>query len=230
MTRSKLITFFCLLLTFSILISSCSQNDCRRVIFENDFKNGNNNTFVEYGKIEENSDSLTLYQIDGVGPLTYFGKNESKNSTFTSSGLYSEISMNIKLDDYLENEYFCWNFALNNNNDEILTNVKVYFKKVSTGLEINFVQNAQNSEVLYTISEDGEYVFEISFYSSVKDEILFNLTIKKDNKKIFSSQGNSLKIGEDSVKTDEVKGMRYAFLSEMTVEKIEVKKVRLLEN
>ena len=88
----------------------------------------------------------------------------------------------------------------------------------------------ENSKV---IEKTGDYILQVSFYSNIKDEILFNITLteKSNDEDIFVVSGEKLlDSDEKQIETSQVGGMRSVGLSYMTIESVKMKKVRLLEN
>lgn len=243
MSKTKTIfAFFCMLLLFSVIFSACSQKDSRPIIFENDFSKGNNSTFTSFGTIQNNNDkTISLIKSkDNIGPVCYFGK-ENKNSVWVDRGLTSELVFEIKPSEIETDKCFDWSFVINNLENSPLSQVVVSFRKYKKGLMVGHSQktgensNKENTsnENSKVIEKTGDYILQVSFYSNIKDEILFNITLteKSNNEDIFVVSGEKLlDSDEKQIETSQVGGMRSVGLSYMNIETIKLKKVRLLEN
>ena len=243
MSKTKtLFAFFCMLLSFSIIFSACSQKDSRPVIFENDFSKGNNSTFTSFGTIKDNEDKTIsiVKSKDNIGAVCYFLK-DNKNSVWVDRGLTSELVFEIKPAEIETNECFDWSFVVNNLDNNPLSQVVVSFRKYDKGLMVGYSQktgesaNKENTsnEKSKVIEKSSDYILQVSFYSNIKDEILFNITLteKSNNEDIFVVNGEKLlDSDEKQIETSQVGGMRSVGLSYMTIDSIKMKKVRLLEN
>lgn len=237
--------FFCLLISFSFIFTACSQKDSRAVVFENEFLKGNVSTFGTYGTIIDNEDkTITLLKsTNNVGPITYFGNSESKNSIWVDRGLTCELVFELKPAEIEIDDCFDWTFAVNNKEYNQLSQVVVSFRKFDKGLRVGFSQKSSEASNLESTKEEnekskvieksGDYILQVSFYSNIKNEILFNiiLTEKSNDEDVFVINGEKLLIADDNqIKTEEMGGIRSAGLSYMTLSSLKVKKVRLLEN
>lgn len=246
MSKTKsLFAFFCFLLSFAVVFSSCSQKDYRAVIFENDFSKGNNSTFGNYGTIVENLDESSITLIkgnDNVGAISYFG-NENKSSYFVDRGLTGELEFELKPSEIETNNCFDWTFVINNTEDNPLAEVVVSFRKYEKQLRVGFSQKSgeaanQNStsienEKSKVIEKTGDYLLQVSFYSNIKDEILFNVRLveKSNEEEVFVISGEKLlDADEKQIESKQIGGMRSVGLSYMTIPSIKLKKIRLLEN
>ena len=246
MSRTKTVyAFFCLLLCFAFLFSACSQKDNRSVIYENNFEKGNNNTFGTFGTIVENEDkSLTLKKSEdnNVGPISYFGKNENKNSSWVDRGLAAEITFELDPYKFETDESFNLTFTLNNKDFNSLAEVTVCFRKYNNGLRIgtaktsgeetNITATQESNNKSKRIERSCNYTLEVSFYTSIKNEISYRVILKEeDGTKIYTEVFEKLENADrESVQPDQVGGFRSVSLSYMTTSEIKVKKLRLLEN
>ena len=243
MSKTKtLIAFFCMLLLFSIIFSACSQKDSRPVIFENDFSKGNNSTFTSFGTIKDNEDKTIsiVKSKDNIGAVCYFSK-DNKNSVWVDRGVTSELVFEIKPAEIETNECFDWSFVVNNLDNNPLSQVVVSFRKYDKGLMVGYSQKtgeiankeSTSNEKSKVIEKSSDYILQVSFYSNIKDEILFNITLteKSNDEDIFVVNGEKLlDSDEKQIETSQVGGMRSVGLSYMTINSIKMKKVRLLEN
>ena len=241
--KYKILAFFLILISFSLIFGACSQKDNKIVIFESEFKNGNSNVFGGFGTIFDENDGVILSRAQNkfVGPTTYFGKNESKNSVWALKGLTAEITMQLNAD-IATNKSFDWTFYLNNKNNQILAEVCVCFRKYenalrvgyskSSGEESNLNATSFENKTAKTITVSGDYILSVSFYSNIENEILYNILLKnKKNDFIFEKNGEFLQNSNNiNVNKDEIGGVRSASLSYMTIDSLKVKKLRLLEN
>lgn len=244
MQKFKIITAFFMLAVFAIIFGACSQKDNRTVVYENEFKDGNSSCFVEYGKIVDKSDSVILLKSEDkdASAITYFGKNEKKNSVWVDRGLAAEITFQIIPSEIDVNKCFNWTVVLNNNENNPLASVNVCFRKYQNLVRVGFSnksseesnQNATNfdNENAKSLSDANFYVLEVSFYSNIENEILYSIKLKdKENKMYFSVIGEGLKNADgEKIKASDIGGVRSAMLSYMTVPSLKIKKVRLLEN
>lgn len=243
MSKTKTIfAFFCMLICFSFLFSACTQKDSRAVIFENDFSQGNNSTFGTFGTIQDNDDkTISLIKAsNNIGAITYF-KSDEKNSVWVDRGLTTEIIFELKPAEILKDECFDWTFVLNNLENNPLAQVVVSFRKFDHQLKVGSSQksgeisNKENTsnENAKAVEKTSDYILQVSFYSNIKNEILYNilLTEKTNDEDIFIVNGEKLLDAEgNQILTEKVGGMRSVGLSYMTIPSIKLKKVRLLEN
>lgn len=245
MSRTKSIfAFFCLLICFAFVFTACSQKDNRSVVFETEFKSGNEGTFGSYGTIiEKENQTLILEKSENnIGPITYFGKTESKNSVWVDRGLAAELTFYLDPNEIETNECFDWTFVLNNKDFNPLSEVTVSFRKyekglrvghsLKTGEEANKSATSEENQSSKKVEKSGYYVLEVSFYTNIKNEILYNVILKeKDKDEVLSSSGNQVKNSDgEKIDVKSVGGLRSAGLSYMTISSLTITRVRLLEN
>ena len=238
--------FFIFMLSFSFVLGACTQKDNRTIVFEADYEALEPSTyFGTYGSIRKADKNGAIILIKSastdVGPLTYFG-TETRNVTWVDRGLAVELTMDIKLEDYKTNDAFNWTITLNNDENQILTNLSVCFRKYENGLRVGHsTKSSEESNINATkteneesqlISEDGKYVLEVSFYSNKEDLILYNIIVKNEkNEKVLNIKSQNLTDANDSnIKTEYVGGLRSAWLSYMTAQSVTLDKIRIVEN
>ena len=243
--RYRLTAIFLFMLCFCFVLTACNQKDSKITVFESEFKDGNNDVFGGYGTVVSNDDftiSLIKSENSLVGPLSYFGQNEKKNSVWTNSGLEAEIELKLNPTDFEVNDYFNISFYINNKQNEILTSVSFCFRKFQNALRVgtskksgeenNLLATDFNNEEAKTITENKRYKLICSFYSSIDSKLLCTLKIEDDNKKeIFSSSPKYLLLeNNEEVNISSVGGIRCVWLDLMNTQFLVVDKIHLYEN
>lgn len=243
--KYRLTAFFLFMLCFSFVLTACNQKESKITIFESEFKDGNNNIFGGYGSVISNDDfTITLVKSENalIGPLSYFGQNEKKNSVWTNSGLEAEVDLKINPTEFKTNDFFNVSFYVNNKQNEIISFVSFCFRKFQnalrvgiskkTGAENNLLATDFNNEEAKTLTENMEYKLLCSFYSSTDNKLVCTLKIEDKNKKeIFVSSPKYL-IFDDSKEIDisSVGGVRCVWIDLMNTQFLVVDKIFLYEN
>ncbi len=243
--KYRLTAFFLFMLCFCVILTACNQKNSKITVFESEFKDGNNDIFGGYGTVVSNDDfTISLIKSEKflVGPLSYFGQNENKNSVWTNSGLEAEIELKINPEEFNVNDYFNISFYINNKQNEVLTSVRFCFRKFQnalrvgtskkTGIENNLLATDFNNAEAKTLTENKAYKFICSFYSSVENKLLCTLKIEDSNKnEIFLSTPKYLLLdNNEEIDISSVGGFRCVWIDLMNTQFLVVDKIHLYEN
>lgn len=225
------------------LLSACGGANKNQVYNANFSKNAGNVFTDMYGTVTYNSEYKTVKlgkdsKYDNSAN-TYFGE-EDKNFDWIAGGLTVNAKFKIFANDYDDNQGFNWTISLNGEDGNFITERSVYVRKYDTGVKVGYTENGSSNDINLDATSndeavllpDGWYTFSFKFYENENNEIKLNISvINVYDETVFEHKNAGLgKSDGVNVTKDEVKGLRYGWLSWMTVDSLECSEISIYKN
>lgn len=234
-----------LILPCLLLLTACGEEPQNtKQLYVSDFSQNAGTVFTDsYGTVTYNSDSKTVQigkdeQYDNSAN-TYFGQTD-KNFDWVDGGLTVNAKFNIVSSTFDNNEGFNWTVSLNGQDGSFITERSVYVRKINDSVKVGYTENGSSDEINLTATSsenavvlaDGWYTFSFNFVENANNEIKLNISlVNSNNQTVFEYENAGLgKSDGVNVTKNEVKGLRYGWLSWMNIDSLECSEISIYKN
>lgn len=221
--------FLSIVIATVFLMAACGG---AKPLYMSDFSKSDNGVFsTSYGAVTHNAAAKTVTlkgNADKQGANTYFGETD-KNFDWVDGGMTVNAKFKIDSSKMDDGEGFNWGVAINGTDGNYLSERFVYVRKVGNDVKVGYTYNGSSDEINSIATSnadakvlaDGWYTFSFKVYANANNEIKADIAVvNSDNATKFEAKNANFNKTPDKTtvtKKDEIKGLRYGWLSWINV-------------